>query len=231
MKFKKSVLTLSLLCLFACKNNSNKIVWTHFEEDLDMLHGNVKQVTIKFDHPLAKAFYYVFNIDRDGKERGLHVHLGDTHFKTRYITEYDSNSDTEDLIGYTKDISGVKKYKLGGSETKAGIYKYNDQGRIIEFVKIGGVDDGNKYIYKYNNLGDLIECYEYDNAQFDSKTTFKYDKRHLIIESLAEFKGDSEVERISYQYKNFDAMNNWLTKVINSDDGKSTTVTRKITYY
>jgi len=231
MNLKKFVLVLLLPFFFACKTGHNKIVWTHFDEDLDMLHGDVKQVTIIYDRPLAKSFYYVFNIDRDGKERGLHVHFQSTHLKTRYVAKYDKSSNTEDFIGYTKDISGSKRNQVSGNETIVGIYKYDNQGRIIKYVKIGGVEDRNSYIYKYNNLGDLIECDEYDDGQLESKTTFKYDKRYLITESLAEFEEDSSLEKISYQYKNFDSMNNWLTKIIKSEDGTTSTETRKITYY
>lgn len=140
---KKSVLLILLPFLFAYKNGHNKILWTHLDEDLDMLHGDVKQVTIKFDHPLAKNFYYVFEIDRDGKQRAVDMYLTGIHVKTRYVAEYDSNSNTNDFIGYAKRISGLKKYQPSDNETKVEVYKYDNQDRIIKYVKIdGGIANG-----------------------------------------------------------------------------------------
>jgi len=231
MNLKKSALLLLLPLFFTCKTENNKIVWTHFDEDLDELHGDIMQVTIKYDHPFAKSFYYVFNIDRDGNEIGVHMHFGEIHLRTRYVTKYDKSSNTVDFIGYMKDISGSKRHQVSGSETIDGIYKYDNQGRIIKFLKIGGVDDGDSSIYKYNNFNDLIERNDYSDGKLHSKTKFKYDNRHLITESLGEFEGDSSSEKISYQYKNFDSRNNWLIKIIKSEDGTNTILTRKITYY
>jgi hypothetical protein len=207
-------------------------VWTHFDEDLDILHGDVKEVTITFDHPLGKNFYYILDIDRGGKQRALHEHFQSIHLKTRYVSEYNNNTSTEDLVGYLRDISDSNKYQASVNETKVETYKYDNQGRIIKYLKIGGAETGKSCAYKYNSFGDLIECDVYDDKQRDSKTTFKYDTRHLITESLrTEFEIDSSIEKTSYQYKNFDSMNNWRTKIIKSEDGKSNTVTRKITYY
>jgi len=227
MNLKKSALLVLLVLLLGCRSERNKVVWTHVDEDLDKLLGDVRQITITSDRPVAKNFYYVININKQGKETELTMHFHDVQLKTRYVSKYEKNDNTENFLGF---LSTSKNNQGLNNETMSGIYKYDTKGQIIKLVKMGGVENGNICNYKYNKFGDLIESDEYSNGQIQSKERFKYDSRHLVTELLTEF-DDSSKEKLTYLYKKFDPMNNWITKVVLSDGRLSTTITRKITYY
>lgn len=232
MYLSKAILILLLLLFVTCKTEHNKTVWIHVYDDLDKLSGDIKQVTVTSDEHAFKDFHYIINIDREGKERELNMYFHEIQAKTRYISKYYKNENTESFIGYTKSLSTSKEYQALGKETMTEICKYDNEGRIIKLINIGGMDDGDSCIYRYNSFGNLIECDQYNsNGQLDSKKKFKYDNRNLMTESLEEFEKDSLEEKVSYQYKAFDLKNNWLSRISKSDDGSSTTLTRKITYY
>lgn len=202
-------------------------MWIHFDDNLDKLVGDVKQVTITNGGTSNASF--VFNMNKGGKEKELNIFLNGVHMRTRYDSKYDQINKTEDFIAYSK-ISTPNNPLALKSETINGVYKYDDKGRIIQYVNAAR-KSADSCIYRYNDFGDLIECDEFERGQFFAKKKFKYNSQHLIIESLDEFaEGKSGKATLAYQYKTFDSMGNWLVRDV-LNDGKRTTITREITYY
>ncbi|MEO6978000.1 MAG: hypothetical protein ABI113_06450 [Mucilaginibacter sp.] len=204
----------------SCKQQKQPVTWLYSSGQVELLHGNVKQLV---DSALSKGdlpIYSVYTFDKKGniiKFENIHQDGIDT---ITYETIYKKGKKVASIISPIEDKREGK------------IYRYDNYGHIISstsFTNIKEANDSSHDIYQfwYDKTGHLVEE---RNFGWRDKLRYLYDEKGVLT-GLERTYSD-ELGRYTYSKKDtiryilFDSKNNWLKAVAYGD-----TTTRKITYY
>jgi len=252
MNLFKSLLILMIFLMASCKRERPKHIWIFDRDDLEMLNGNVDQVTIGDSSSSKDEYYHTVKFDESGNliysekryldvmimEKKTDSTIEDT--KTRYHV-------LSDLLGNRTAITG----NVSGKDPYTSKWELNKQGQVIKYESDGVDSIGDVTNFDYNAGGDLVKSFRLhpSNHVEPDLYKYKYDKNHHIIEvSLyepnssmydPEFRGkDVLLRKTRIEYKALDGHNNWTQKIEYHDTyppmvrhSSTGTVTRIITYY
>ena len=158
----------------------------------------------------------------------------DYNGKEKQTTEYFYNPDSSYMIISTEKNFGAKNYFwynakgniIKGIGVDTAIYKYDDQGKLINIV-LAGSDQERKtdVIYSYNAKGQLIKVEAQQTSNFQTTENYEYDlkgKQIKVTNKTIAF-GNTTISVTSYEYNEKGLLTKETT--IESEEGAKTTST------
>lgn len=246
MLSNKFVLILAILvisCTFK-KQQQRKIYFVDDNNSLEVLNGNVKEIT---EAPADDKYslnagqdYKIIDVNEKGDVTRILTGFHGSIFQTYYITNYDEYGTKLETKSYIQSNYGNQSLKSGPidiAKNLFSVYKYDKECKIVSYVFDLERPHSDSCVYKYNDKDQLIELDYYPSSRLSLEVTkYKYDVKNNLIES-EELHENKRIVKTIYEYTAFDLNNNWIDMEIHSciflRDSLINTykIHRKINYY
>jgi len=244
MKMYKIILFLLIIPLLSCSFNKKKVV----RNDLNAmkLHGNVIKIQEKKfsdNDSLISIKTIVFN--NNGYVTSINYIINNQKTQATNIYSRAGRLIQQDL--YNWDSLAVKQVYKKGKKNADTILMYGPSGKlnglgIMKYDKNHNVINSRLYnnnknlVYSensfYDSAGNLIELKIKNNDSLTNGMIYKFEYDSLGRKtSYVASKNGKVLEKELYFYKKVDQNNNWIEKIIKSENGKKIEIVKRIIEY